>query len=287
MASPDVYLRLSGGLGNQLFQVAFASQLIALGVDVSLSKSKQRSTWGGDRLSRRLLKRHGFRVEQDSMKGVYTIPSEMQRLNQAIAFVSTLQRGGVVHGFFQYPEILLESSTVDRVGQMLIDVFGSVGEVRDEIGVHLRLGDFLRKGTNEAYGCLSEDYYLEQFPEESPVHLFTDDPSAARRLHPRLCGSARLMAGESEFGTLRQMASYSRFLIGNSTFSIWGAWMGWVLRGGQHYASYPKPFFRNGHLLNLSLLGWHPASSTFLDPMELRATPLVRLRTHRTRRLFL
>lgn len=86
------------------------------------------------------------------------------------------------------------------------------------VAVSVRRGDFI---TNDNYELLPLDYYtgaLKNFPNHK-ILVFSDDYEWAKQIN-----------GIQMFGTpieqLEKMASCEHFIISNSTFSWWGAWLG-------------------------------------------------------------
>ena len=103
-----------------------------------------------------------------------------------------------------------------------------VDEVLDEgpIALHIRRGDFLWNSEN--HNNLTMEYYeeaLSKFDSNREVVLFSDDPFW-------VCGQEifkpdrfLLSDGNSSFHDLYLMTQCSDFIIANSSFSWWGAWL--------------------------------------------------------------
>ena len=94
------------------------------------------------------------------------------------------------------------------------------------IALHIRRGDYLINSGN--HHNLSDDYYehaLKEFDEDRQVVIFTDDPEWA--LNNPLFGSDRFIVSEGNgpYHDLYMMTQCSDFIISNSTFSWWGAWL--------------------------------------------------------------
>jgi len=94
------------------------------------------------------------------------------------------------------------------------------------IALHIRRGDFLRNSGN--HHNLSLDYYekaLSKFDDDREVIIFTDDSEWVMKQD--LFESDRFMVSDSNgpYHDLFLMSRCSDFIIANSTFSWWGAWL--------------------------------------------------------------
>ena len=123
-----------------------------------------------------------------------------------------------------------------------------VSEVLDKnpIALHIRRGDFLINSGN--HHNLGLDYYeeaLSKFDSDREVSIFTDDPSWVS--DQELFKPDRFLLSETgrSHHDLYLMTQCSDFIIANSTFSWWGAWLA---NKGRVIA--PSTWFgpRNAHL---------------------------------------
>jgi hypothetical protein len=103
---------------------------------------------------------------------------------------------------------------------------------RHPVAVHIRRGDYATQPLTLAFhGLLGADYYnearraIEAEVSEPTYFLFSDDPDAATAElgdWPNLIPIGGFTAPED----LKLMALCEHFIIANSTFSWWGAWLG-------------------------------------------------------------
>jgi hypothetical protein len=103
------------------------------------------------------------------------------------------------------------------------DMMGGIGEA---IGLHIRRKDYL---TNSNHCALDLEYYkeaLQKFSEDIPVIIFSDEPQWC--MEQELFSDERFMVSESENGYIDMclMSMCSDFIIANSSFSWWAAWLG-------------------------------------------------------------
>lgn len=103
------------------------------------------------------------------------------------------------------------------------DMMEGIGEA---VGLHIRRKDYL---TNSNHCALDLEYYkkaLKKFPEDVPVIIFSDEPQWC--MEQELFSDERFMVSESENGYVDMclMSMCSDFIIANSSFSWWAAWLG-------------------------------------------------------------
>lgn len=214
-AKGSIFVHGFGGIGNQLFQLAYAIHLERL---------------LGCRLSGNL----GLLAGLDGVPEAVTCGTppdnspwlrncddgEARRLLDESA-----EHSLTLVGFFQ------EYGHFEGQRQRLRELFGPVVK-RDTIGVHIRRGDYLSSGH---YMGLTPAYYrsgvLRLIAETGVrcgnIMVFSDDPDWCRaEIVPLLEGIAPV--GIFEGGTvptLRAMKAMAGMVIPNSTFSWWGAWL--------------------------------------------------------------
>lgn len=96
----------------------------------------------------------------------------------------------------------------------------------DSVALHIRRGDFLRNSGN--HHNLSLDWYekaLKEFDEDRQVVIFSDDTQWCK--DQPLFSSDRFLVCETDspYHDLYLMSKCKDFIIANSTFSWWGAWL--------------------------------------------------------------
>jgi hypothetical protein len=103
------------------------------------------------------------------------------------------------------------------------------------VSVHVRRGDYLKPGTAEFHGILSEPYYRQAMDrieaalgEGIDFFVFSDDPAAAEQVL-NFVPKSRLnyVRGDPErpWEDMALMARCRHHVIANSSFSWWGAWL--------------------------------------------------------------
>lgn len=249
-------VRISGGLGNQLFQYAAGRALsvrtgAALVLDTSFyTKRRHRSleltefpisgTVQSHRPTSRFMNFFGrllgrsAAVSQQYTEKQFHYDPQFTQLKPPI----------LLEGYFQSWRYF-ESCTDLIRRELMVPVpqdsqyleMGALLRDRQAISLHVRRGDYVSSAkAREIYATCSMDYYrraMEMIPGREPVIVFSDDPDWARDHLPKvrsLIFSPGGAAG-SALGDLWLMTQAWHHIIANSTFSWWGAWLSDESRG--------------------------------------------------------
>jgi hypothetical protein len=247
---PRIAIVLKGGLGNQLFQWAFARELRSRGASVSLEVSQLRADIGDQLLDlapdirrsslaltgRRWTRRLG--LSMTPFGGRLVIKND---LGFSPEILTRPGRWAVLDGYWQseqyFPTVAQDlraevraycRSKLTRAGEeMLLQLSES-----NTVSLHVRRGDYVKDAAvNAFHGVLPMDYYcraLEVVPSTSEPRcfVFSDDLPWARKQFEPLGAVVvgREVAGDPA-GELLLMAETSAHVIANSSFSWWGAWL--------------------------------------------------------------
>lgn len=134
---------------------------------------------------------------------------------------------------------------------------------KETIAIHVRRGDYV---SNPNYVQLSPTYYLlaleTHFPNYRDCNLifFSDDPDCCK-LHFQCLPNAFFSDNFIDIADLCLMSQCDHFIIANSSFSFWGAWLGEkkdtkIVRPAHHFA---------GKLANNSIRDLYPERWTAFD----------------------
>jgi hypothetical protein len=251
----SVIVRMSGGLGNQLFQYA-AGRSLALRLGTSLQLDVSQYTSGKDKRQFELdpFKHHFTHLDERDADAWRKQASRLHNLHRP-----TRKHAGLnnfMHG--RFPDVFLEKDFrfqhawtalkspkylfgnwmseryfAPHVDLMRRDFAALLNAPQNEIAVHIRLTDYLT-GTNpkKFKGSCDVSYYAQAMAvfrnlvPNARFLVFSDDIAAARALIPN-DGSVRFdEAGvEPPLQTLLRMAACRHTIIANSTFSWWAAWL--------------------------------------------------------------
>ena len=101
-----------------------------------------------------------------------------------------------------------------------------MSEVDRPVALHIRRGDFIKNSAN--HHNLGLDYYasaLERFESDRTVIIFSDDPDWCKEQELFEDDRFLVSEGNDSYTDLCLMSLCSDFIIANSTFSWWGAWL--------------------------------------------------------------
>ena len=253
------YLGNLGHLGNQMFQYA------AL---IGLSKKYNRkfciphqSTFGGayyTELRSNLYDAFSIKPIQ-GLSRFPTVDEGQFHFNEAL-FNNLPPQDINLHGFFQTEKWFAHAKDEVREAFTFKPQYMEIAqEMRsqlsgDIIAIHVRRTDYLTNPNHEALGL---DYYaraLAEVPDDCTVIIFTDDPEWAKE--QKLFPDDRFFVSETNcaYTDMALMSLCDYHIIGNSTFSWWGAWL-----ANRGTVVAPKKWFgpNNQHLSTKDL---YPAS---------------------------
>lgn len=258
------YIRLRGGLGNQLFGY-FAGEYLRASLDHDVRYIPSSQAYGvfGQASS---ISDLGIHIQDPSKqpktrtatlkRKLYTLGVELGvsksllssklRLfrSEEVGFDSKLDSivpGTLVEGYFQSYKYI--DYVIEKVGTPVIAIekptawlAHQLNRAREEkpIMVHVRRGDY--RSLAATYGNLDSKYYLEGVDAicavlgQRPVWVFSDDPDQVQlELGGELPKSAVFISqprDSSAAEAMMLMAQSSALVISNSTFSWWAAKLG-------------------------------------------------------------
>jgi hypothetical protein len=256
-----IVVRLQGGLGNQLFQYAagFAlaerlglslaldvnsfpdinNRLYALGYfNISAQIIKKRTVY--IRLNRALA--HLNRSLVDNNAGNHYI---LKKFNEKFFHYDPefleIKSAVYLEGYWQtykyftdYRDALLEELTFSAKPMGLnADLLATICN-SESVAIHIRRGDYaLDPTTNSYHGVCSIDYYkaaINRICESTDApnfYLFSDDPEWVKNNFLNICTGIVVENNgvDGAHEDLHLMAACKHFIIANSSFSWWGAWL--------------------------------------------------------------
>lgn len=273
-----ITVELSGGVGNQLFQLCAALivsqrtgrefRLDTLNLALSMLPGFQRRRL----LIGELLAPHELhsvttacRIRLSNQKRGYLI--EEGPLDDPISRVSTSTRR--MFGYFQRFGVAEEASfgIFDRLKSTTIANTILGGKPEKHIVVHVRRGDYLKPRVQSIQGLTGQDYFINAVRHASSVtglhdvQIISDDPTEAHSLlaKPLSESGFRLMpAGQgSEWRDLGVLANSSAVVMSNSSFSWWGAYFAFKKHGALVVA--PVPWYSKSNNVESILFSrdWH------------------------------
>lgn len=239
-------VRLTGGIGNQLFMYAFGRSVAAI-TDAPLKFHWCRSTWDYALDPFRL----SLRFEEPKNIPVYD--------ESSFAFdpkVYHIDEGSYFRGYWQTEKYFRPALLLKDFDWWLNYPGGLRATIpQNFVSIHVRRGDYLKPGTKEFHGVLSESYYQEAIAYmktqiDNPTFVvFTDDSDMKEFLgHP-------VASSKAPHLDLWTMANFSHHILANSTFSWWGAWFSehTAIKKQQNIVA-PKQWFTNPEINTKDLI---------------------------------
>ncbi len=255
-----IIVRLSGGLGNQLFQYAAGRALsirnnCRLYLETSFYK----------RSPNRTLALQHFRVN-----GIFVSPWDVYKeMGWMLMYLPDLFRGKnrvfsdaihqykehgqtfepalfgvptpvVLDGYWQtekyfaeYRDLLIEELTLDVIPAGVAALHQRLGS-ENSVALHIRRGDYVANPmVNAIHGTCSDHYYLaaaqlmRERIEQPRFYIFSDEPAAAREWAARIGNAEAVcdLANGDTFTEFYLMQHCRHQIMANSSFSWWAAWL--------------------------------------------------------------
>jgi hypothetical protein len=242
---PIVSVNIKGGLGNQMFQLACAYAYARKNGGRLLIERNKRSDDGRPLYWDTLLRNFNrYLVEK--------IPPNLMQWNEIQATeysqIPPLSEGGIyLNGYLQSSKYFGSDAIRDEIRELfrpsdeMIETirrkYGVLIENRDRvIVVHARRTDYLR---NEyiinVHGPLTASYYKEAVKRmcegiQNPIFLLVSDDTKfwmdIFREVPEFCNNLLyVLDNENDINTIVLLQQFCHYIIANSTFSWWGAWL--------------------------------------------------------------
>jgi hypothetical protein len=252
---------LQGGLGNQLFGYAVGLEVATrLGVTLELNTSDfiRHSTLRNFALDG-LLSDHVVQSGEQPVRFAFT--------ERSFAYDEGIQHvvsGLALRGYFQSEKYFV--SIADQVRNSIKAAFGPSAQVAglqdsNFIGIQVRRGDYLDPYTHEFHGICDFEYFRRGLEitrglvGDLPAVIFSDDQNTAEEFAkalPNACVDLAL-PDEAPMNVLARLSQASGFVISNSSFGWWGAW----IAGPDRVVVAPRPWFTSRELQTQDLLPTH------------------------------
>ena len=223
-----------GQLGNQMFQYA-ATKGLASKLDVPFMIPNHRQVFDdgiGNRYT--ILLFDAFKLTSASLLGTLRTENYVQEngftFNKDLFKIDKTENCSL-YGFFQTEKYF------KHIEKQIRKDFAFKDEIKDEcddlikqftnpIALHIRRGDFV--WNNKNHPPLGLDYYesaLKLFDSDREVIIFSDDTEWCKEQELFANDRFAVAEGGDQFYDLCLMSMCDDFIIANSTFSWWGAWL--------------------------------------------------------------
>jgi hypothetical protein len=236
-----IVVRILGGLGNQLFQYAYAKSLAAKGYDVKIDIAafKNYTLHGGYHLDQfKIDVKTASPAESWFAKYFFNFPKKEKRLLFQESFLKPF-RNKYIKGYFQTEKyfedirpILLKQFVVKKqLASSTIQYLEEITIKKNACSVHIRRGDYiLDKKANQIHGVCNLNYYKEAIKlmreKCGEVHffVFSDDiPWVKKNLKIKNASYIEHQVIPHEDMHLMSLCKHN--ITANSSFSWWAAWL--------------------------------------------------------------
>lgn len=222
----SVYIKLCGGLGNQLFQIA-NGYAYALRHNKNFYVSK---TWDGIKPERPSYWDSIFKNLQPFLKEISEFKGTLYKepLWMKYKEIPYIPGDVILEGYFQSEKYFEDYSEAVR------KLFGISKDSKSEnnfsIAIHIRRGDYLLHP--EFHTILQKDYYdkAKQIIEEKLGYIpnyiyFSEDIEWVKETFKRDFKSTDIIiTNKSDIEEFQDMVNCDGFILANSTFSLWASW---------------------------------------------------------------
>ncbi len=244
---------MSAGLGNQMYQYAFAKVLAEKKKDLLLIDTKL--YWADSTRNYQLNK---FNISCFTINSANRIGVICRKIAIFFSFKKTIRL--VNEPIWKYPDFIdYKSCNISLLGtwafpnkfdkiwphlskelslkkQFRTKIQPLIEKLKQEnsVSIHIRRGDYLNSSTAfQIFNILEDGYYLkaidiiESSLKKPKYYLFTDDvKSCAEMFTDRNVKFISLNDSITDYEEFELMKSCRHHVIANSTFSWWAAWLG-------------------------------------------------------------
>lgn len=256
-----IYVKISGGLGNQMFQFAAAfakAKSCDTKISIDLSEINKKdgkvdftyrdfelesifniSNYFITKKKTNFIVGNSFRDKmiRKFVKSNFLIEKNLRYDNKII----DLSKNSYIEGYFQ-SELYFKEYESEIRNQFTFkakknsNTLKIVEDIKDSksLAIHIRRGDYIsNKSINNIHGTCSLEYYLKalkQFDLDNlKIYFFSDDIDWVKSnflfLDQKKCNFIDWNTHKESWQDMYIMSKCDNFIIANSSFSWWGAWL--------------------------------------------------------------
>jgi hypothetical protein len=273
-----ITVKLQGGLGNQQFQFAMAfAQSRRLGVPLKLDVSLLE----GDRRKYMLTEWSRHSEWQIGQRQKPTVNEAGMPFDQKL--YDSIQDGAVINGYWQTEKYFLSvADHIRSIFHLPTDVHliqndwpNTIQTEPESVFVHVRRGDYMIEPHHSYHGTLPLSYYrnsmdfIRREVNKPRFFLFSDDPAWV--LENFKDPDVTVVDVPRPGHAMYLMSLCRHAIIANSSFSWWGAWLGYGKKDGIHIA--PRQWFANSTEDTRDIIPELWTSTDVIQPQAAKPTP--------------
>ncbi|QNM86252.1 alpha-1,2-fucosyltransferase [Polaribacter pectinis] len=259
MGNNKVIVSINGGLGNQMFQLAFGSIIAkknnsklvldksffnedkkdpncafrSFDLDIFNIRYKELSTLKKSVISK-IINKFFTKKNNTYREPSFDFNSEALRLKSPVSIYGYFQSykyfvgyEGFVKSIFTFPK--------DKIGPQNHQILNEI-IANKSISIHIRRGDYVNDSkTNKTHGTCSLDYYYQAIEEITKnktnnynLYFFSDDIDWVKEKFNIINISKNYISNntaQNSWIDMFLMSNCKHNIIANSSFSFWGAWL--------------------------------------------------------------
>ena len=283
---PRFAIKLQGGIGNQLFQLALGDHLHGpTGAALAyLNDTFAADTFGRVSIAAQLfpqarlislgdLHQPDCRLLSESVLSALLQPADLQQLLEQQGIATCILDGYwqdaryVSARFLQNVRRTLQERVANSPLPVAHSAWQRIGESANAIAVHLRRHDYKHHGVcHETYYTDCLQWLRAQRPDSS-VFLFSDEPNYSSHFLRAAGVPHTLVASSDDLVDLALMARCHQHVMANSTFSWWGSML-----ADSRCTLYPLPWsFMHQPAPTLFPAHWHAVAGAVSNAIEPRS----------------
>lgn len=250
-----IIVKIIGGLGNQMFQYAYAKSLQQKGfqVVIDISAFESYKLHGGYQLDKYNIDLNSSTKEENSKfytnSLTYRVMRKLNIVNSKIVKEKSLlfydklfhiEDGCYLDGYFQCEkyfkdirEVIIKNFTINQdLSNYTKDIENKIKNIRNSCSLHIRRGDFINSKNINIHGSCDIVYYLnaikylEEKIEDINYFIFSDDIEWVKE-NLAIKNAIYVYSKEKRIPheDIYLMSLCKNNIIANSSFSWWGAWL--------------------------------------------------------------
>lgn len=236
-----IIVRIVGGLGNQMFQYAYAKALQQKGfnVQIDISKFKTYKLHGGYHLDK-------FNIDLKTSGSLSTFLSlikiKKNRKEKILLFdenLLNLSGNEFVKGYFQTERyfsniraVLLKQFAIkENLSDSTIQYTKDIKNQKESCSIHIRRGDYISdQEANNIHGTCDLEYYQKAIAHiktkfnKTHFYIFSDDISWTKK-NLNIDNATYIDHKTIPHEDIYLMSLCDNNITANSSFSWWGAWL--------------------------------------------------------------
>ncbi|EJV2652401.1 alpha-1,2-fucosyltransferase [Vibrio vulnificus] len=238
----EVTIFLSGGLGNNLFQIAYGEYLDSKGYSVSYNSYLTKKNWITKKLGWSI---HRNEIAEHIIKNMNVV--EELSITDTVFLVCKFIQKKIINSkcyyapdysgrrYFGYAAIgnHLKGEVFSTISEKIRVIFrNKIIPGRNETVLHIRRGDFSKECS------LGDSYYIDaikKIKSTTPIIVVTDDPSIIDYVRDNIHENVILSKGESMLDDFFTIFNAKKVIMSNSTYCYWACVLGNV-----EFVTYPE-----------------------------------------------